>query len=129
MLSIQWSKKYHEDLGEEDENGFFDYVYRYFVYIFYLPAGYKIKVRRYTDTIDECHLFMYKGYSEEQFDKNLLQKWEYISAVVNFMLATQEVKKADYFDGSYKAIDLGKLANNSNSFCFLEIHDESGIIE
>jgi hypothetical protein len=34
---IGWRKEYHEDLGEKDEDGYLDYAYRYFVYMFYLP--------------------------------------------------------------------------------------------
>jgi hypothetical protein len=100
MKIVKWSKEYHEDIGEEDENGFFDYVYRYFTYRFYLPDKTIITVRRYTDTIDEC-AFYFSGADEQsmkQIDEELL---EYLPCVVDFIIRSQGVTKLLYFNGSY----------------------------
>lgn len=58
MKTIRWSKKYYEDLGTQDSEGFYDYAYTYFIHWFVLPNNDKIKVRQYTDTADECSLFV-----------------------------------------------------------------------
>jgi hypothetical protein len=97
---IKWRKEYHEDIGEEDENGFFDYVYRYFIYHFYLPDKTLITVRQYTDTIDEC-AFYFTG-ADEQLIKQIKEELlRYLPCVVDFMISSQGVKKLLYFDGRY----------------------------
>jgi|GEM_PF-5834414 len=100
MTIINWSKEYHEDIGEENENGFLDYVYRYFIYHFYLPDKTLITVRRYTDTIDEG-AFYFLGADEQllkQLNEELLR---YLPCVVDFMTRSQGVTKLLYFNGSY----------------------------
>lgn len=107
MKTIQWSKEYHEDIGEEDENGSFDYVYRYFIYRFYLPDNTIITVRRYTDGIDECAFYFSgaDGLLRKQIDEGLL---EYLPCVVNFMSKNEGVIKLLYFNGSYLPLVLNE---------------------
>jgi hypothetical protein len=31
-MSIIWGKKYYEELGEKDQEGFYDYAYHYYIY-------------------------------------------------------------------------------------------------
>jgi hypothetical protein len=118
MNSIEWSKEYHEDIGEEDENGFFDYVYRYFIYQFYLPDKTLIEARRYTDTIDEC-AFYFCG-ADKQLIKQISEElMRYLPCVINFMTVNQGVKQFICFNGKYLPLALNEecLAE----FSFVEI--------
>lgn len=100
MTIINWSKEYHEDMGEEDEKGLFAYGYRYFIYHFYLPNKTLIRGRQYTDTIDEC-AFYFSG-ADEQVLKQLNEELvRYLPCVVDFMAKSQRVTKLLYFNGSY----------------------------
>jgi hypothetical protein len=100
MTIINWSKEYHEDIGEKDEKGFFTYVYRYFIYHFYLPNKTLIRGRQYTDTINEC-AFYFSG-ADEQLLKQLNEELvRYLPCVVDFMAKNQGVTKLLYFNGSY----------------------------
>jgi hypothetical protein len=121
---IPWSKNYYEDLGEKDEEGFFDYAYRYFIYEFYLPNNYQISVRQYCDTIHQGHLFLSANnflFAESiaQQNDNFLKKAAYISAIIDFMSATQAISEFDYFVDTYRsiAIDLNEVSD----FSFIEM--------
>ncbi len=100
MEIIKWSKEYHEDIGEEDENGYFMYEYRYFIYHFYLPDKRLVRARQYTDTITECSFYFYSADNQwiKKPDDKLLK---YLPCIVGFMTRKQGVKKLLYFNGSY----------------------------
>jgi hypothetical protein len=118
MNTIKWSKEYHEDIGEEDENGFFDYVYRYFIYRFYLPNKMLIGARRYTDEIDECAFYFYEA--DEQLIKQVSEELrKYLPCVIKFMTVNQEVKQFIYFNGEYLPLLLEEGC--STEFSFVEI--------
>ncbi|WP_223650352.1 hypothetical protein [Hymenobacter psoromatis] len=121
---IRWNKKYYEDLGEKDENGFFDYAYYYFIYSFYLPDKEIIRVRQYADTLGACHLFLYGDCLRKQINEVPPEEVAYIAAVVNFIRATGKVIEFTYFNGSYIPLDLKKLKSNLTDFSFIEITDE-----
>lgn len=118
MEKITWSKEYQEDLGTKDKHGGYDYAYRYYIYWFYLPNKTKVKVRRYTDTPDECSLFLP---DEDLAIKKALDKSpskKYIFAVINFLLKIEGAKTIDYYNMGYKSIDLSKVNNNLKEFVF-----------
>ena len=115
---IKWSKKYYEELGEKDQDGFYEYAYRYFIYWFYLPNKFKIRIRNYTDEILEGSLFLCKKdgpVKEFEIDST------FISAILAFMYTKQGVIHFTLFDGGYKPIDLTGLKDNSKDFSFVEI--------
>jgi hypothetical protein len=117
---ITWKKEYYEDLGEEDENGFLEYAYRYFIYSFYFHDKQEVSVRRYTDTMDECSIFLD---SENQKDGKLIDKTTIISVVYHFMKMVQEVKCFNYFDSKngYTLVAPIATENVLNNFSFIEI--------
>jgi hypothetical protein len=123
MHLIKWSKAYHEDIGEEDENGFFDYAYRYYVYCFYFPDKTMLKARRYTDTSDECALYFFEadGQWEGQLSEKLLQ---YLPLVVDFLSVNEGVKQFSYFNGNYVPLVLKASNERVAEFSFLEIDAE-----
>ena len=117
---VTWKKKYYEDLGEQDENGFFDYAYRYFIYSFYFHNRQEVHVRRYTDTMDECSIFFN---SENQKDGESLDKVTIISAVIHFVRTTQVIKKCRYFNSKneYILMPLTETENALSNFSFIEL--------
>ena len=120
MEKIGWTKEYHEDLGSKDEKGWYDYAYRYYIYMFFLPNNSKIRVRRYTDTPDHCSLFLP---DEDLAEKKALDKSpskNYIYGIINFLLKKENLKTIDYYNLGYKSIDLNKVNNNLKDFTFEE---------
>ncbi|ABG58425.1 hypothetical protein [Cytophaga hutchinsonii] len=120
MEKIFWTKEYQEDVGTKDEQGWYDYAYRYYIYWFTFPNRQKIKVRRYTDTPDHCSIFLPE---EDLAIKKALDKSpskNYIFGVVNFLLKKEGAKTIDYYNMGYKSIDLSKVRNNRNEFVFEE---------
>ena len=120
MERIIWNKEYHEDLGVKDKQGGYDYAYRYYIYWFTLPNKQKIKVRRYTDTPDQCSIFLS---SEDSVGKKALDKSpskNYIFAIIHFLLKNEGIKTIDYFSEGYRSIDLSKVTNNLKAFIFEE---------
>ena len=117
---IIWQKEYYEDLGEQDEDGFFDYAYYYFIYVFQLPDKSEIKIRQYTDTTDECSLFLPGRYFKKMSGPESLEV-DCIGAIVNFMCETQGIKHCFYFNGGYKLFDLYKSKNDFAEYIFMEI--------
>jgi hypothetical protein len=115
---IKWSKKYYEELGEKDQNGFYEYAYRYFIYWFYLPDKFRIRIKNYTDEILEGSLFLFK--ENEPANKAEIDP-TFISAILAFMHTKQGVIRFTLFDGGYKPIDLTRLKDNSKDFSFVEI--------
>lgn len=121
MNSIEWSKGYHEDIGEKDENGFFDYVYQYFIYHFYLP-GITIIGRRYTDELDERAFYFYGA--DEQLIKQIGEElMRHLPCIVDFMTVTQGVKQFIYFNGEYSPLVL-KEDKDLSTYSFVEIAAE-----
>ncbi|MGI4733878.1 MAG: hypothetical protein ACRYG7_01740 [Janthinobacterium lividum] len=117
---IKWNKRYYEDLGTMDEDGLFDYAYCYFIYLFYFPGNYEVRVRRYTDTINECSIFLPAGNLKSQNVKEVLPKTTVLSAIVHFMKITQEVTQFNYFTGNYMPVYPTELENNLSDFSFVE---------
>ncbi len=120
MEKIVWSKKYEEDLGSKDENGLYDYAYRYFTYWFTLPNNERIRGRRYTDTLENCSLHIALDDLERKSDPRSSQMVAYVSGIINFLLATEGVKKIEYFSQAYKPVDLTTIKDNLKDFSFEE---------
>lgn len=121
MEKIIWTKEYQEDLGTEDEKGWYDYAYRYYIYWFTLPNKQKIEVRRYTDTPDECSIFLP---SEDSVGKKSIEKSpskNYIFGIIHFLLKKEGLKTIDYFSEGYRSVDLTKVQNNFNQLNFVEL--------
>ena len=121
--AIRWGKKYYEELGEKDQEGFYEYAYRYYVYLFYLPGGNRVRIKRYMDEPNECSLF-FMNYFHRLVNDEFIESQDGISAVIAFMRATQAVNQLYYFNGSYKPINLEKLKDNSKGFSFTEMTAE-----
>lgn len=118
MEKIVWTKEYQEDLGTKDKSGGYDYAYRYYIYYFYLPNKTKIKVRQYTDSLDQCSIFFQ---DEDLAEKKALEKSpskNYIFAIIHFLLKKEGVKTIDYYNMGYKSIDLKTVPNNLKDFTF-----------
>ena len=122
-MSIIWGKKYYEELGEKDQEGFYDYAYHYYIYLFRLPDGNKIRIKRYMDTPNECSLF-FSNYFYKLIDDEFIETQDVISAVIAFMRMTQAVNQFDYFNGDYRPINLENLKDNFNTFSFIEMEVE-----
>jgi hypothetical protein len=118
---IKWSKKYQEDLGELDQDSFYDHVHRWSTYLFQLPAGCSIEIRNDKEFILEGNLFIFKG---NELDKDCAVDAPFVSAVIAFMYTKQEIVHFNLFDGDYKPIDLSELIDNSSDFCFIEVEPE-----
>jgi hypothetical protein len=121
VKKILWSKTYHEDVGEKDSDGYYDYAYCYHIYLFSLPDRRTLRVRRYTDTPDQCSLFMDLKELTRMQDTETL---DHVHAIINFLMAKEGVKKVDYFSGGYKSIDLTKVQQNLKAFTFEEQRSE-----
>ena len=64
------TKQYFEDLGEQDDEGLYDYAYRYWAYWFDLD-GRHYRARIYTDTPDEADVMGLDGTRHSQHDDDL----------------------------------------------------------
>jgi hypothetical protein len=64
------SKEYFEDLGEQDDQGLYDFEYRYWVYRFELD-GRTYRARIYTDTPDEADVLGLDGTRHPEYDEDL----------------------------------------------------------
>jgi hypothetical protein len=118
---ILWSRTYHEDVGEKDRDGSYDYAYCYYIYVFSLPERRTLRVRQYTDTPDQCSLFMDLKELTRMQDTETL---DHVHAIINFLMAKEGVKKVDYFSAGYKSIDLTKVKQNLKAFTFEEQRSE-----
>jgi hypothetical protein len=121
IKKILWSRTYHEDVGEKDSDGSYDYAYCYYIYLFSLPDRRTLRMRRYTDTPDQCSLFMDLKELTRMQDTETL---DHVHAIINFLIAKEGVKKVDYFSGGYKSIDLTKVQQNLKAFTFEEQRNE-----
>jgi hypothetical protein len=117
VKKIVWSRTYHEDEGAEDAGGSYGYAYYYHIYLFSLPDRRTLRVRRYTDTPDQCSLFMDLKELTRMQDTETL---DHVHAIINFLIAKEGVKKVDYFSAGYKSIDLTKVKQNLKAFTFEE---------
>jgi hypothetical protein len=118
---IGWRKEYHEDLGEKDENGYLDYAYRYFVYMFYLPNNGLIIIRQYTDSFTECALYIYYDYQGDHFNKEPLSEVDYVSDIISFMRKKdQGITDFSRFDGEYVPVNLSELRVKKEGTIFVE---------
>jgi hypothetical protein len=115
---IQWSKRYFEELGELDQDGFYEFAYRYFIYTFYLPDKHSLVIRNYTDTALEGDLFIYR---DKKFDKEYKIDNEPLIAVLRFLYTKHGVSRFTRFDGEYRPIDLNELKSKVIDFSFVEI--------
>ena len=121
---IRWSKHYHEDLGSQDESGYYDYVYRYFMYSFYSPSGSKIIIRQYQEEPKKGSIFVYSQGYEVGAVEAVAKEVRVISAVVAFVQASEKITQFDYFNSGYKPLDLTKLSNKRGKFSFIRVSDE-----
>jgi hypothetical protein len=64
------TKEYFEDLGEQDDEGYYDYAYRYWVYSFDLD-GRHYRARIYTDTPDEADVMGTDGTRHPEHEDDL----------------------------------------------------------
>ncbi|RZJ61885.1 MAG: hypothetical protein EOO58_01285 [Hymenobacter sp.] len=118
--AIRWGKKYYEELGGKDQDGFYDYAYRYYIYLFYLPDRNRVRVKRYMDTPNECSLFFIDNFYK-LIDNKFIETQEVLSAIIAFMRVTQAVSQFYYFNGDYIPINLGNLRDDSKTFSFIEM--------
>ena len=119
METIRWDKQYYEERGSKDEDGYYDFFYRYFIFQFILPDGERIKVRQYLDTKDKCSLFVPYDELAQKKDEASMKKMKYIAAVINFLRHAEHIAHFDYFNKTYQPIDLGKIHNNLKDFHFI----------
>lgn len=112
MEKIVWTKKYQEDHGAMNEDGFYDYSYRYFTYWFLLPDNQKIRGRRYADTPGQCSLYIALDDLEPRSDAAALKRKDYISGIVNFLLVNEGVEKIEHFSEGYKPVDMTTIKDN-----------------
>jgi hypothetical protein len=117
IKKILWSRTYHEDVGAEDAGGSYGYAYYYHIYLFSLPERRTLRVRRYTDTPDQCSLFMDLKELTRMQDTETL---DHVHAIINFLMTKEGIKKVDYFSDGYKSIDVTKVKQNLKSFTFEE---------
>lgn len=115
---IKWTKKYHEDLGTKDKDGFYSYAYCYYIYEFFLPDNDIIKFRQYTDTADKCSMFFPLDELIQKTDSVSKEKVNSISAIINFMRTDSGIEKFEFFNGGYKPVDLDRLVNRFTEFSF-----------
>lgn len=118
---IRWTKKYHEDLRTKDKDGFYDYAYRYFIYEFFLPNNDVVKFRQYTDTLDECSMFVALDELIQKSDSVSKDKINFISTIINFMQTDLGINKFSFLNGTYKPIDLNKFSNRQIDFSFEQV--------
>ena len=64
------TKEYCEDLGERDDEGYYDYAYRYWVYSFSLD-GRNYRARIYTDTPGEADVMGTDETRHRQYEEDL----------------------------------------------------------
>lgn len=124
---IYWNKKYYEDLGEKDDEGFYDYVYRYFDFWFNLPEKQAIRARIYTDETSKCNLH---GIYIQQNSYGIGKEWDiikkldedfvssniYFISILNFLRESEKVKNFFYIDKKYKKINYRKIDTSSVKF-------------
>ena len=63
------TKEYREDLGIRNEDGYYEYAYRYWVYWFDLD-GRRYRARVYTDSPDEADV-MHLGLRSAQYEQDV----------------------------------------------------------
>lgn len=118
---ITWTKQYAEDLGEQDEAGFFDYAYCYFSYSFCLPDGARLQARQYTHTRDECALYTGAYYSPQEASAKAPRRATYLAAILGFLRATQGITKFSYLSSEgYKELILNEPVESTAGISFLE---------
>ena len=117
---IKWTKAYHENLGTQDKDGLYDYAYCYFIYEFVLPNNDKIKFRRYADTADKCSMFAPLDALMQRSDNESKDNVNSIAAILHFMRTNFGIHRFDFFDKTYKSIDLDNFPNAHESFSFEE---------
>ena len=125
METIKWSKKYQEDLGTKDSEGFYDYAYCYYTYWFLLPDDTKIRGRQYADTPGKCSLYISLDDLEGKNDMKTIKKLDYVSAIINFLRTYHEAVQFNYFNGTYNVIDSNKIKNNLENFSFEEVTEKT----
>jgi len=123
MYTINWSKEYHEDIGEEDENGLFDYVYQYVSYCFHLPDKTTIRARVYTDASDKCTFYFFDVHKKRQW-RISEELWNCLPHVVDFMTVSQGVRQFSYFNGDYVPLLLKDDGRNQVDYSFAELTAE-----
>jgi hypothetical protein len=117
IKKILWFRTHHEDVGAEDADGSYGYAYYYHIYLFSLPDRRTLRVRRYTDTPNQCSLFIDLKELTRMQDTETL---DHVHAIINFLITKEGVKKFDYFSTGYKSIDLTKVKQNLEAFTFEE---------
>jgi hypothetical protein len=70
-------KEYHEDLGEQDDEGYYDYEYRYWVYLFDLE-GRNYRARIYTHSPREADIMGLDGTRHPQYEEDLRVMGDYL---------------------------------------------------
>jgi hypothetical protein len=95
------TKKYFEDLGEQDAEGFYEYAYRYWVYEFDFGDS-RYAARRYRDTAEEAS-FLTPSYTEKLYEDSEF------AAAVRYLVEEEGVERIDVLggpSGTYEPIDL-----------------------
>jgi hypothetical protein len=119
--NIKWAKKYYEDLGTQNEEGLYDYAYRYFIYEFFLPDNDTIAFRQYTDTSNDYSMCISLDGLMEKSDDASKEKVDSILAIISFMRLQFGIENFYFLRREgYKVIDLEKLKNKQADFSFKE---------
>jgi hypothetical protein len=76
------TKEYFEDLGTKDRDGFYDYAYRYWDYVFDL-GGRKYCARIYTDEPEATYVMDLDSSRPREYDDDLRVIGEYMRGEAN----------------------------------------------
>ena len=119
IIEIHWAKVYEEELSTKDADGFYDYAYCYYIYEFQLPDKSLIRARRYTDSLEQCSIFIP---TDKENNAELMQLGNCICGISKFLIQMEGIVKITHFtsDKGYQAIDAAKLNCQFTDFLFLE---------
>jgi hypothetical protein len=70
-------REYYEDLGTKDDEGYYDYAYRYWIYWFDID-GRNYRARVYVDSQEETDVMDVDGSRPREFDDDLRVIAEYM---------------------------------------------------
>jgi hypothetical protein len=70
-------KEYHEDLGTKDEEGYYDFAYRYWIYSFDI-GGRSYRARVYTHSQEEADVMDIDGSRPREFEDEVRMIAEYM---------------------------------------------------
>jgi hypothetical protein len=77
LAELVVTKEYREDLGTKDEDGSYDYDYRYWVYRFDVD-GRRYRARIYVDSPEDASVMHLDGSRPPQYDDDVQAIGEYL---------------------------------------------------